>query len=324
MTTYKIKYGDTLTSIAKKYNTTVDIIANLNGIKNKNLIYAGDTLKIPTTEKLNSEGNLVGSNVLPVNPQKVPSNQSTTVKKPSTSDKNTGTGTGGAAQGNAGAVQTVYPAIKNAYKVDASKIKSGAATLAPKGSKTVNSNTVANSIKGWKNSRPEDDSDRYDGKIDKLINVLTGMKFSYDPAKDKVYKMVSDTNRRNAKLAMEDTLGRLMPKSGGYGNTYAQAASQQAYAGELSKTVDMIPELYEAAYSRFDTDRDALADSIELLTDYSDSEFSKYNDLMKLYLSEGDMLYNVFNSLSKEEYDRFLDYAELLENAAKINNQRFK
>ena len=44
MTTHKIKSGETLTSIAGMYNTTVDEIAKANGIQNKNLIYAGDTL----------------------------------------------------------------------------------------------------------------------------------------------------------------------------------------------------------------------------------------------------------------------------------------
>lgn len=333
MTTYKIQYGDTLTSIAKKYNTTVDVIANLNGIKNKNLIYAGDTLKVPTTETLNSEGNLVGSNSLPINPQKVTT--STSNKNTGTSDKNTNTadkntsaadknGKDSVTAQNSAAVQTVNPAIKNSYKVDTSKIKKGANTLAPTGSKNVNSNTVSQKIKNWEQSRPEDTSGRYDTKIKNLFSALLGMDFDYDPADDIVYKMISDTNRRNARLAMEDTLGKLSPKSGGYANSYAQAVSQQAYAGELSKTVDMIPELYEAAYERFDSDRDALSDGIELLTDYSDSEFDKYNDLMKLYLSEGEMLFDNFNTLSKEEYDRFLDYAELLENEAKINNQRFK
>lgn len=48
-TTYKIKNGDTLSVIAKKYNTTVDAIVKLNGIKNANLIYVGDKIKIPCT-----------------------------------------------------------------------------------------------------------------------------------------------------------------------------------------------------------------------------------------------------------------------------------
>ena len=45
--TYKIKKGDTLTKIAKKYNTTVKKLAEFNNIKDVNKIYAGNTLKIP-------------------------------------------------------------------------------------------------------------------------------------------------------------------------------------------------------------------------------------------------------------------------------------
>lgn len=47
--TYKVIKGDTLTSIAKKYSTTVNELVKLNNIKNKNLIKIGDTLKIPTS-----------------------------------------------------------------------------------------------------------------------------------------------------------------------------------------------------------------------------------------------------------------------------------
>ena len=43
-TTYKVKSGDTLSEIAKKYNTTVDSLVKKNNIKDKNLIYVGQTL----------------------------------------------------------------------------------------------------------------------------------------------------------------------------------------------------------------------------------------------------------------------------------------
>lgn len=46
--TYKIKRGDTLSEIAKKYDTTVSILASINNIKDVDKIYAGNTLKIPT------------------------------------------------------------------------------------------------------------------------------------------------------------------------------------------------------------------------------------------------------------------------------------
>lgn len=57
--TYKIKYGDTLSGIAAKFGTTVSKIMSANpSIKNKNLIYAGNTLKIPKFH----EGGIVGGN----------------------------------------------------------------------------------------------------------------------------------------------------------------------------------------------------------------------------------------------------------------------
>lgn len=44
--TYTIKSGDTLSGIAQKFGTTVNKLAQLNNIKNVNLIYAGQTIKI--------------------------------------------------------------------------------------------------------------------------------------------------------------------------------------------------------------------------------------------------------------------------------------
>ena len=46
--TYTVKKGDTLHSIAKKYNTTVSKLMSLNpSIKNANLIYVGQVFVIP-------------------------------------------------------------------------------------------------------------------------------------------------------------------------------------------------------------------------------------------------------------------------------------
>lgn len=44
--TYTVVKGDTLWSIAKRFNTTVDDLVRLNNIKNRDLIYVGQVLKI--------------------------------------------------------------------------------------------------------------------------------------------------------------------------------------------------------------------------------------------------------------------------------------
>lgn len=45
--TYTIRRGDTLSGLAQRYNTTTQNLAQLNGIENPDLIYAGDTLRVP-------------------------------------------------------------------------------------------------------------------------------------------------------------------------------------------------------------------------------------------------------------------------------------
>ena len=48
--TYTVKSGDNLTKIANKVGTTVQVLVDLNNIKNKNLIYVGQVLKLPGTK----------------------------------------------------------------------------------------------------------------------------------------------------------------------------------------------------------------------------------------------------------------------------------
>lgn len=49
--TYIVKAGDTLSAIASRYNTTIDNLVYLNQIKNKNLIYPGQIIRLATTPR---------------------------------------------------------------------------------------------------------------------------------------------------------------------------------------------------------------------------------------------------------------------------------
>ncbi len=44
--TYTVKRGDTLSGIAQRYKTTVAKLVKDNGLKNPNIIYAGQKIKI--------------------------------------------------------------------------------------------------------------------------------------------------------------------------------------------------------------------------------------------------------------------------------------
>lgn len=48
--TITVKRGDTLSEIARRYNTSYEYLARINDIRNPNLIYVGEKLKVPTLE----------------------------------------------------------------------------------------------------------------------------------------------------------------------------------------------------------------------------------------------------------------------------------
>lgn len=58
---YVVKRGDTLSEIAQEYNITVNQLVSLNNIKNPNLIYVGQTLKIPISSTTTQEEICTGS-----------------------------------------------------------------------------------------------------------------------------------------------------------------------------------------------------------------------------------------------------------------------
>ncbi len=70
MSTYKIKSGDTLSGIAKRYNTSVSTLMGLNPyIKNANLIYTGNTLKLPgQTNTVKTTGTTVATQTTQAQP----------------------------------------------------------------------------------------------------------------------------------------------------------------------------------------------------------------------------------------------------------------
>lgn len=49
----KVKKGNTLTKLAAMYNTSIETIVDINNIKNPNLIFTGETLKIPFSNENN-------------------------------------------------------------------------------------------------------------------------------------------------------------------------------------------------------------------------------------------------------------------------------
>lgn len=104
--------------------------------------------------------------------------------------------------------------------------------------------------------------------------------FQYDIDKDPLYGIARDRYVNQGRMAMRDTMGQAAALTGGYGSSYGQAVGQQQYDAQLQGLADMIPELYQAAYSRYQDEGDRLQRQYQLLGEQEARDYSRYRDQM--------------------------------------------
>lgn len=106
---------------------------------------------------------------------------------------------------------------------------------------------------------------QYDTQINELFNKLLNREsFSYDAEIDPLYKLYREQYINQGRLAMQDTMGQAAALTGGYGSSYSQAVGQQQYDAYLQKLNDVVPELYQLAYSRYQDEGDELKDQYNM------------------------------------------------------------
>lgn len=113
----------------------------------------------------------------------------------------------------------------------------------------------------------------YAAQRDKLYSEYMGRKpFSYDYTNDPVYKAYEQSYTNKGKLAMEDTIAQSAALTGGYGNTYGHVAGQQVYDNYMQSLSDIIPDLYNDAYSKYKAEGDTLYNQYALAADRADAD----------------------------------------------------
>lgn len=113
---------------------------------------------------------------------------------------------------------------------------------------------------------------------DAMQKILNRENFQYDLNGDALYQQYKDQYVNQGKQAMMDTVGQASALTGGYGNSYAQTAGQQTYQGYLRGLNDKIPELYQLALDKYNSEGDELYNRYALFTDMDDKDFAKYQD----------------------------------------------
>ena len=140
-----------------------------------------------------------------------------------------------------------------------------------------------------------------------LDKILNREKFSYDLNGDALYQQYKDQYTTQGKMAMMDTMGQAAAATGGYGNSYAQAVGQQTYQGYLKQLNDKVPELYQLALSQYNQEGQDLKDQASLLYSQEQQDYNRYRDSMSDYWTQLDYLTGRADTLSQNEYNKYMD-----------------
>jgi hypothetical protein len=157
-------------------------------------------------------------------------------------------------------------------------------------------------------SQPGAYQSKWQGQIDEIIGrILNREAFNYDFNEDALYKQYAEQYMRGGKLAMQDTMGQAAAMTGGYGNSYASTAGNQAYQEYLSQLNAVIPELYGMALDRYQMEGQEMYNQYGLLSDREAQDYGRYQDEYNKWLTERDYATGRYDSERDYDHSKYID-----------------
>lgn len=146
-------------------------------------------------------------------------------------------------------------------------------------------------------------------------------KFSYDLNGDALYKQYKDQYMNLGRLAMQDTMGQAAALTGGYGNSYASTAGNQAYQSYLTQLNDVVPQLYQMALDRYDREGQDMYNQASLLGNMYGTEYGEYRDQVNDWNTEYSRLNDRYNTERNFDYNQFVNNRDYYTNAYNTERQ---
>lgn len=140
-----------------------------------------------------------------------------------------------------------------------------------------------------------------------MEKILNRQDFDYRLNGDALYKQYRDAAIRDGRSAMADAMGSAAALTGGYSNSYAQTAGQQAYNAHLEKLNDRIPELYNLALNRYQAQGDRLLADYELLAGADRTDYARYQDSLADWHRDFDTLSSIYTDRRDFDYGAYRD-----------------
>lgn len=163
-------------------------------------------------------------------------------------------------------------------------------------------------LKQHEGKKPGEYESTWQSQLNELMDkILNREEFSYDLNGDALYQQYKNQYVQQGKMAMMDTIGQAQAMTGGYGNSYAQNAGQQAYQAHLQGLNDKVPELYQLALSKYQMEGNEMYKQADIVAHREDQDYSRYRDLYGDWQSERDYLTGRYDYERDFDYGRYAD-----------------
>ena len=173
----------------------------------------------------------------------------------------------------------------------------------------------SDAVKKWRENMeahaaqtPKDYESQYKAQIDSTVGQILNRKpFQYDVNADALYQQHKDRYVNLGQQAMMDTMGQAAKLTGGYGNSYAQMAGQQAYQGYLQGLTDKIPELYHLAQQQYAQQGQDLYQQYGLLNTQEQADYNRWQNMYNQWLTDRDYLAGRYDTERGYDYGQYRD-----------------
>lgn len=157
-------------------------------------------------------------------------------------------------------------------------------------------------------NKPGDYQSTWDEQIKEIWNTIQNRgDFQFNISGNPLYEQYKDQYIQNGKQAMQDYMAQNAALSGGYGSSWGATAGNLANQKYLMQLNDVIPELYDIAYNQYRDEGTDLYNQIGTMMSMDEADYGKYRDQVGDYYTQLQYLANKADSMSSEEYNRYLN-----------------
>jgi len=120
---------------------------------------------------------------------------------------------------------------------------------------------------------------KYGSAVNELVNKYNrDNNFSWSAEGSEEYQGAKDSYRREGEKQFEHTQGSYAANTGGYSNSYAQAAGQRVYNQKMEELTDKIPALRETALNNWSANQERTMNQIGMMQGLDDNQYKRYRD----------------------------------------------